>query len=214
MSTKLVPIEFDGQMMQFNDDGWFNATVAGAKFGKEPYEWLRLPETERYMGALNRRHEQTGIIPVWFKAKRGGKTPGTWLHPKLAVLFARWCSVDFAVWCDEQIDNILRGAAPTVPELAPGFKVMSRILQESRKFDGKETKFYHYVNEARLVNWALSGKFEAIDRVGLTPSDKILMAGLQEQNTVLIGRGFGYEQRKAMLEQYAADLKAAGQLLR
>ena len=34
---------------------------------------------------------------------------GTWLHPKLAVQFARWLDVDFAVWCDLHIDALLRG---------------------------------------------------------------------------------------------------------
>lgn len=34
---------------------------------------------------------------------------GTWLHPKLAVAFARWLDVDFAVWCDLHIDALLRG---------------------------------------------------------------------------------------------------------
>ncbi|MEF6041736.1 KilA-N domain-containing protein, partial [Escherichia coli] len=38
---------------------------------------------------------------------RGG---GTWLHPKLAVRFARWLSVDFEIWCDEQIDAIIQGS--------------------------------------------------------------------------------------------------------
>lgn len=35
---------------------------------------------------------------------------GTWLHPKLAVDFARWLDPRFAVWCDEQIEHILSGS--------------------------------------------------------------------------------------------------------
>ena len=34
---------------------------------------------------------------------------GTWLHPKLAVFFARWLNVNFAVWADLHIDALLRG---------------------------------------------------------------------------------------------------------
>lgn len=33
---------------------------------------------------------------------------GTWLHPKLAVAFARWLSDEFAVWCDLTLDNHIR----------------------------------------------------------------------------------------------------------
>jgi hypothetical protein len=35
-------------------------------------------------------------------------------HPKLAVVFARWLDVQFSVWCDLQIDKLLRGEAPAV----------------------------------------------------------------------------------------------------
>lgn len=34
---------------------------------------------------------------------------GTWLHPKLAVVFSRWLNIEFAVWCDLHIDALLRG---------------------------------------------------------------------------------------------------------
>lgn len=49
------------------------------------------------------------------QTKRGGKkgTAGTWCHPKLAVFFARWLDVRFAVWCDLMIDNILNGNIQT-----------------------------------------------------------------------------------------------------
>lgn len=33
---------------------------------------------------------------------------GTWLHPKLGIAFARWLDPFFALWCDEQIESILR----------------------------------------------------------------------------------------------------------
>ncbi|MEY2666195.1 MAG: hypothetical protein RLZZ384_366, partial [Pseudomonadota bacterium] len=32
---------------------------------------------------------------------------GMWLHPYLAVDFARWLAADFAVWCEKQIENML-----------------------------------------------------------------------------------------------------------
>lgn len=44
------------------------------------------------------------------RTQRGGRSPGTWLHPKMAVAFARWLSDDFGVWCDLQIDAIIRNA--------------------------------------------------------------------------------------------------------
>lgn len=94
--------------MRFSDDGWFDATAAADKFNKEPAQWLRLPETVRYIEALKSRYGNITYVKTSRARKdRGG---GTWLHPKLAVRFARWLSVDFEIWCDEQIDAIIQGS--------------------------------------------------------------------------------------------------------
>jgi hypothetical protein len=79
-------------------------TKAAQQFGKDVYEFLRLPSTKSYLEALN----ETGKIPVSdaVVARRG---VGSFGHPKLAVFFARWLDVRFAVWCDMVIDEIIRG---------------------------------------------------------------------------------------------------------
>ncbi|WP_175786550.1 KilA-N domain-containing protein [Burkholderia anthina] len=99
----IVHATFEGMAVRFTDDGWFDATAPASRYGKDAYEWLRLPATRRYLTALERKF---GKIP-YFKTKRG-RGGGTWLHPKLAVPFARWLDDDFAVWCDDQIDQLIR----------------------------------------------------------------------------------------------------------
>lgn len=101
----IITAEYRGKGYSFRDDGWFNATEAAKRYGRETHEWLRLPETLRYLSAMERKY---GKIP-YFETRRGRSVGGTWLHPKLAVAFARWLDVDFELWCDEQIDKILRG---------------------------------------------------------------------------------------------------------
>uniref|UniRef100_Q47D41 KilA-N domain-containing protein n=1 Tax=Dechloromonas aromatica (strain RCB) TaxID=159087 RepID=Q47D41_DECAR len=65
--------------------------------GKRPAKFLELPGTNEYMealaAALNIRKSD-----IWVSKR--GKGGGTLLHPKLAVFFARWQDVRFAVWCD------------------------------------------------------------------------------------------------------------------
>ena len=39
-------------------------------------------------------------------AENGG---GTYLHAGLVVIFARWLSADFAVWCDDIIKKLISG---------------------------------------------------------------------------------------------------------
>jgi len=100
-------LEYNGMAVSFTGDGWFNATAAAKHFEKRIPHWLENAETQQYMPALAKalNIRDSGDL---IRTQRG-RDGGTWLHPKLAVAFARWCDVDFAVWCDLQIDHILRG---------------------------------------------------------------------------------------------------------
>lgn len=212
--VKLIKADFDGHVMQFNDSGWFNATTAADKFGKDAYEWTRLPSTAEYLSALE---SKCGNIP-YLETKRG-RNGGTWLHPKLAVAFARWLSADFAVWCDLQIDKIIHGERESVDwgmlrhASKSSNKVANEILQMVRSEQGKETKSFHYANEAKLVNYALTGKFEAIDRDNLSADDLDMLASLENRNSVLIGRDADRETRKEVLLQMATDMRKNTKML-
>jgi len=61
------------------------------------------------------------------------------------------------------------------------------------------------------VNWALSGEFKALDRDALTSDQLALLASLEDRNSVLLGRGVEYADRKKMLEQHALDWRAGHQ---
>lgn len=164
---KLLTLSYSGGAVTANSEAWFNATEIAAMFGKRPIDWLRLPETERYIEALCKREaEKQGKPEVrkshFVKSIKGGNDlskQGTWLHPKLAVTFARWCDVDFAVWCDEQITEIITGGRAWQAERKEskiGYQIMSEILQAKRAAEGKATQSHHYSNEALLCNAALS----------------------------------------------------------
>lgn len=213
----LIVAEYDHTAMSFNSDGWFNATVAAEKFGKRPNDWLSLPSTIDYLQGLERRY---GAVP-YVKTARGGNQRtntrksgigGTWLHPKLAVRFAQWLNTDFAIWCDEQIDGLLRGNHPhhdwlrARHEAASSHKVMCAMLKLAREEAGQATAPHHFSNEARLVNWALTGTFQGVDRNALTPAELATLAKLEEHNAVLIGRGVDYRLRKPALETLARAL--------
>jgi len=89
MGTKsnIIILDYQGLGMGFTEAGWFNATKAAERFGKNPHDWIRLPATKEYLRAIERRY---GRIPYVKTSKarldRGG---GTWLHPNLAVRFAQ-----------------------------------------------------------------------------------------------------------------------------
>jgi len=105
--SALITAEYQGKSYSFRADGWFNATEAAKRRGKDAHEWVRLPETKRYLAALERTYGKIPYVETSrARADRGG---GTWLHPKLAVRFASWLDVDFEIWCDMLIDKILHG---------------------------------------------------------------------------------------------------------
>ena len=110
--TSIIKFNFQGQPHSFNAEGWFNATEAAKRFGKRPVDWLRQEETHDYIAAMAEAlglGSKVGLAHFGLvRAARGGVSPGTWIHPKLAVRFAQWLNVRFSVWCDLQIDAIVR----------------------------------------------------------------------------------------------------------
>lgn len=107
MTSAQITKTFNGTPFVFRADGWFNMTKAAQHFGKRLQDFLDNKETREYSEALaSIDANQRELV----QANRG-RYGGTWAHPKLAVFFARWLDVKFAVWCDAMIDGILKGAA-------------------------------------------------------------------------------------------------------
>lgn len=103
----VIPLLYRDYQVRFNLDGWINATDIAKKYERRLDHWLATQETEAYLAALG-RHLNTRDRGYLIQTRRGAGG-GTWLHPKLAVVFARWLDIDFAVWCDMQIDRLLSG---------------------------------------------------------------------------------------------------------
>ncbi|RFC36931.1 MAG: KilA-N domain-containing protein [Candidatus Nitrotoga sp. LAW] len=204
----VVKAEFDGVPLTFTEDGWFNATEVADKYKRRVADWLENIETQDYLSALL---EILKVPKVALLKTRRGRYGGTWMHPRLAVAFARWLDVRFGVWCDDQIFQILSGQhihydwKKSRHETSASFKVLGQVLQLTRQRSGKTCAPHHFSNEALMINWALTGKFVKIDRNGLSADDLDLLAKLENMDTVLIGCGTSYEDRKEKLEQFANE---------
>lgn len=220
----LIISQYNDQPLSFNENGWFNATQASKQFGKRPNDWLNLVETQDYIQALSdvmgiSITSKNGNCINLIKTKRGKEDGGTWLHPKLAVPFSRWLDVRFGIWCDIQIDSLLRGNHPIFDkrrlrhQAAATYKAVSAVLQLSRQQQGKETKPHHYMNEARLINWAMTGQFTGLDRDTLSYDELDLLAELEAQDLILIGSQCTYEQRKTALNLFAQNFRSSRPVL-
>lgn len=151
--TNIIPFDYQGQAVRFNTAGWINATEAARHFGKRPNEWLRLPETQEYMEAVA-RHLNAGGSRNLIRTARG-RLGGTWLHPKLAVSFARWLSADFAVWCDMQIDALIRqGMAAQGHEHLIGLLLRPEASEWERRFPPSYYQALAKVSNTRYLGHA------------------------------------------------------------
>lgn len=62
----ILKLDYQGLPVHADREAWFNATQIAAMFGRRPIDWLRLPETERYIQALCKREaEKQGKPPAF-----------------------------------------------------------------------------------------------------------------------------------------------------
>lgn len=203
MTTDIITRNYHDRAIVYNDAGWFNATEAAAKFGKRLDHWLDNKETKEYIAALT--EDSNTPLSGYLKTKRGNNG-GTWLHPKLSVAFARWLNVRFAVWCDLQIDSILRGKddwRKLRHAASSSTKVQDAMLLHVRQAIGKATESKHWMNEHKLINSLLTGAYKGLNRDALTQYDLDFLAHFELRNAVLLGIGLSYEQRKGALKAEA-----------
>ncbi|AMN78271.1 KilA-N domain-containing protein [Pseudomonas azotoformans] len=216
MTARIIPFDYEGQAVRFNADGWLHATEIAERFGREPAQWLRLDSTKEYINRLSERMEKSNVGKshiTLVKTRRGNtSTSGTWLHPKLAVKFARWLSVDFEIWCDEQIDALVRSDQGNWQQArqqsAVGYRGLCEALAIAHEESGKTPQRHHFINEAKLINQAITGQFAGRNRDELSAHELVLVTLIEIRDVLLIGQGKDFAARKASLLRYVQSLTA------
>lgn len=107
-----------GKEIVFTPDGWINATQTVKTLeAKHLSGFMKSKYFKEYLNSYCKYHkvERDHVIQIvkgnFSKSDQTKRsiTQGTFLHPDLAVLFARWINPDFAVWADDIIKQILTG---------------------------------------------------------------------------------------------------------
>ncbi len=199
----IIALNYNGFNLSANSEAWFNATEMAAIYGKKVAEYLRLPATKELVNALC---EIQKVGKSHLIKTKSGKNGGTWLNKDLAVDFASWLDIRFRVWCLKQIDNIInvnhdwnRARA----ESKSGYRIMCEIKQTVRQANGEEVKPYDFINEALVCNYALTGKWQTIERSLLSSGDLSLLERIQGQNSVYIAQGLALKERKEIIRNWA-----------
>lgn len=113
MENAIIQLAWNHNSISFRgDDGWVNATEMAKPFRKLVADFTRLKATDRFIQALAASDSVMGI-PI--TVVQGGATQGTWMHPDLALEFARWLSPEFAIWTNRIIRDILSGGGKPSP---------------------------------------------------------------------------------------------------
>lgn len=189
------------------------AAIANGKATENhaPAQFLRNDGVQAFICALDAEmgdvQKSTSVHSV-----KGGKSQGTYAVELVAIRYAAWINPAFEVRVYRTFQKATKGETDWRKlrhQSASSFKVANEILRQVREAGGKDTETHHYSNEARLINWSLTGEFKSVDRDSL-PTDQLdLLAHLQARNAVLIGRGLSYDQRKPIVKQYAMDWRMA-----
>lgn len=91
-------------------------------------------------------------------------------------------------------------------ETKAGYRDMGWILQAVREGKGKSTERHHYINEARLLNHALTGDSKtSIHRDLLSREALRVLADLERLNAKLLIQGEDFQLRKARCRLFAVE---------
>jgi hypothetical protein len=132
----IISKEFDGSEIIFSlqsdkSNLYLNATQTAKKFNKLPKDWLKTADTKNYILSLEKFYnlKEKELIIVKKGNFSTGEKQGTWIHQKLIIAFARWLSPDFAVWCDLQIEEILKSQNSQPVQTSQDFDIKSYTQQ-------------------------------------------------------------------------------------
>ena len=151
-----VVYDYKGSQISFisGDNVMINATQMAKPFGKRPNDYLSLPSTNELLNAITRKYgiaENQLVI-----TERGGLNPGTWLREDVALDFAQWLSVDFRLWCNDRIKELMKTGVTTVSNddeaIAYAMGVLQKRLEQARQEKAMLEQQNNYLtNEIRQV---------------------------------------------------------------
>jgi phage antirepressor YoqD-like protein len=104
--NELQVFQYNGKAVTFetgNGDMMINANEMAKVFDKQVSNFMQNQQTQDFIVVL----ESKLGFPC-LEIKRGGNSPGTWFHRKLALKFAGWLNAEFELWMIDRVDEVLQ----------------------------------------------------------------------------------------------------------
>lgn len=182
--------------------------VAGGKNKHKPSYWLSNQLTKELIAEIS----SDGGIPL--SVVRGGLNQGTYVCKELVYAYAMWINAKFHLHVIRTFDEVIQQdyQRQRLRELAKvEYKPMTDAIKFEKEHQGKDVKYFHFSNEADLINrialGMTSAKFKVFHKIGktesirdyLTPCQIKCITDLQRANTAFIQLGMEFEDRKVKL---------------
>lgn len=182
--------------------------AAGGKNKHKPSYWLSNQLTKELIAEIS----SDGGIPL--SVVRGGLNQGTYVCKELVYAYAMWINAKFHLHVIRTFDEVIQQdyQRQRLRELARvEYKPMTDAIKLEKEHQGKDVKYYHFSNEADLINrialGMTSAKFKVHHEIGktesirdyLTPCQIKCITDLQRANTTFIQLGMEFEDRKVKL---------------
>ena len=181
---------------------YVNATEMAKPFNKRPNDYLSLPSVNQLLEAITRKSGNADIQLVI--SVRGGLNPGTWLHEDVALDFAQWLSIDFKLWCNDHIKELLLTGETEIARDDVKSKTTSADYMEALSIGIKCLKDSLRLSDASLASYYNKG----VVRIGLPEVDYVSSKGVKFSATFLLNK-FG---RKESIHEFNRKMEELGYL--
>ncbi len=172
-------------------DGYICLTDLVKYFPKKRLDnWMVLRSTKDFIEVLGQSLNTLDSSDLknieLLKRKRGKYEGGTYAHELIALEFATWLSPEFKLKVYSEYQNgTQRKENWNIKRILASFnyKLMSQAIEK----DHEDPKFYHYSNEAKMLNKIVFGKSEKGIREMASEKQLDLIAKIEGHNATLIG---------------------------
>lgn len=188
MKTRVIMNPIDNPLrFQRSDDGYFDATSLLNYYNEVALDKKKLEDFKK-LKSTKELAEYLAANEYLTKKPLVASLKGTWMHPYLFIDFAMWLSVEFKV---QVLGWVYDGLIKTRNQAGDYYKEMCEALMNQRNVLQKETSFFHYIQEARMIK-DLCGISE---RNQMSEDQLALLNILQKANIKMIQRGDIKEKR-------------------
>ncbi len=180
--------------------------AAGGEAKHQPALFLRNDQVKELIEELSSTDSQSLILKTVLGK---GKAQGTYACKELVYAYAMWISPKFHLHVIRAYDALVMDSNHRAA-LADEYRPMADALKRVRSEIGKETQYFHYSNEADMLNKVLTGlrcrDFKAryqcdSIRDNLTVYGREALLSLQRANTAMIEMGHDHALRKEQLSK-------------